>query len=465
MKDNQELQIKEELQLPKEFGIKNGELFFEDINLLNIAKRYDMPIRITFLSIIKQNISKMRAFFNEAMQTLDYKGNYLYCYCTKSSHFHHVVKTALEMNTGIEVSSASDITLLQSLLSEGILKFQTVVVCNGYKTKEYITKILSLIDSEYCHVLPIVDSLSELEYYILNVKKKLQIGIRINLSFFDSYENRSRFGISPKEILELYKNKVKLSTNIELTTLHFFNEKGILNNENYWDVLESAVKFYCCLKKLNPQLTSLNIGGGMPFDYTVNGKNSDEVVKSFVKQIVSHIQTICRVELIPEPDIITEFGTYTVGNSTSTIFKINEKKRISHYDWAIINGSFITHLPDTWATHRQFPVIPINNLQEQVRPFILGGLTCDSDDYYPNSSDSKFIMLPDTNKDQYIAFLCTGAYQDALGGFGSFNHCLTPSTKYFIIDTINEKDFSYSILPQEPKDQEILEILGYRYFS
>jgi len=56
----------------------------------------------------------------------------------------------------------------------------------------------------------------------------------------------------------------------------------------------------------------------------------------------------------------------------------------------------------------------------------LGGSTCDSDDKYINHGS--YIALPDLetlkeNKSLYIAFLDTGAYQDALKS----HHCLLSS--------------------------------------
>jgi hypothetical protein len=54
------------------------------------------------------------------MAKVDYKGDYNYCYCTKSSHFHFVLHEALKNDIHLETSSAFDINIIESLYEEGL---------------------------------------------------------------------------------------------------------------------------------------------------------------------------------------------------------------------------------------------------------------------------------------------------------------------------------------------------------
>jgi arginine decarboxylase len=453
--------IQEVIDLPDDFDIKDFKLFYRDIDLLRLSKENGTPLRFTFLPDIEEKIKEMKFYFKAAIQKTDYQGTYTYYYCTKSSHFKHVLEKAIQSHIGIEISSAYDIDLIKSLIEDASIKRGTKIICNGYKTPEYLTGISSLIQQDYCSVMPIIDSKSELFHYLENISTRtcLTIGMRINLTFLKSYNQKSRFGLSPEDIINHYQHDIKTNNQVSLTTLHFFNEKGLDTGHEYWDVLEEVVRFYCRVKRLNPRLSTLDIGGGMPFRSSLS-ETLD--LSLLVLHLVSTIKNICAEECVQEPDIMTEFGKYTVAEATATIFKINEKKPGNRLDWAIIDGSFITHLPDTWAIQQQYPVFAINNLKENNKPYLLGGLTCDSSDYYPNTRPNEYIMLPDTDHEQYIIFLHTGAYQEALSGFGGANHCLIPSPKHIIIDRDDHHDLQYTVFSDKQTSDHLLKILGYR---
>ncbi|MNL56224.1 arginine decarboxylase [compost metagenome] len=104
----------------------------------------------------------------------------------------------------------------------------------------------------------------------------------------------------------------------------------------------------------------------------------------------------------------------------------------------------------------------MNNLQEENRPFILGGLTCDSADVYPNVKEHKTVMLPHSDQEQFVAFMHTGAYQEALSGFGGVNHCLIPSPKHIIIDQGDNDELEFTTFSEKQTSDQLLQILGYR---
>lgn len=108
-------------------------------------------------------------------------------------------------------------------------------------------------------------------------------------------------------------------------------------------------------------------------------------------------------------------------------------------------------------------MLPINRWNSNYEKVFLGGLTCDSDDYYTSEQHSNAIYLPkfDQNNTLYIGFFNTGAYQDSLGGFGGLQHCLIPTPKHIIIDKDNEGNFTTKLFSKEQNPQDVLNILGY----
>ena len=186
--------------------------------------------------------------------------------------------------------------------------------------------------------------------------------------------------------------------------------------------------------------------------------------KDMVDEIVNQIKTVCDLEGVATPNIFTEFGSFTVGESGGAIYKVlYQKQQNDREKWNMINSSFITTLPDTWAINKRFIMLPINRWSDGYERVLLGGLTCDSDDYYNSEQHVNAIYLPKYNKDKplYIGFFNTGAYQETIGGFGGLQHCLIPSPKHILIQRDEEGKLTTKIFKEQQKSEDLLNILGY----
>ena len=91
-------------------------------------------------------------------------------------------------------------------------------------------------------------------------------------------------------------------------------------------------------------------------------------------------------------------------------------------DTYFINFSVFQSIPDAWAIHQLFPVMPVHRLGERpTRHVVLADLTCDSDgkvDRFIDLRDVKRTLeLHDPKDDEryWIAFFLVGAYQEILG--------------------------------------------------
>ena len=125
----------------------------------------------------------------------------------------------------------------------------------------------------------------------------------------------------------------------------------------------------------------------------------------------------------------------------------------------MINSSFITTLPDTWAINKRFILLAVNRWQDSYERVLLGGLTCDSDDYYNSEQHMNAIYMPKYNKDKplYIGFFNTGAYQESIG----LQHCLIPSPKHILIDRDADGNITTEVFCEQQKSEDLLKILGY----
>ena len=296
-----------------------------------------------------------------------------------------------------------------------------------------------------------------------DVESGCNVGIRIASEeepMFDFYT--SRLGIRYNCILDFYKQKIASNPKFKLKMLHFFINTGIKDSAYYWNELAKCVNVYCDLKMICPELDSLNIGGGFPIK---NSLAMDFDYEYMAEEILLQIKTMCNARGIPEPNIFTEFGSFTVGESGATIFQVLDMKQQNDRErWYMIDSSFMTTLPDTWGIKQRFILLPINKWNEKYQRVFLGGLTCDSQDYYNADSHANAIFLPimeDRKDPLYIGFFHTGAYQESISGFGGLQHCLQPAPKYIIIDRDENGEYSTKLFTKEQTYKSMLKILGY----
>ncbi|MGI6411366.1 MAG: arginine decarboxylase [Bacteroidales bacterium] len=457
--------IEQSFEFPtEEFEVEDGELYFYDIPLMDLVKQYGTPMKFTYLPKISENIKKARVWFNVALTKANYNGKYYQCYCTKSSHFSFVLEEALKNDIHIETSSNFDIDIVRALYESGQIDKNKFIVCNGFKMPAYIENIARLINDGFTSVIPVLDNYSELDQLLEQVEGEFSVGIRIASEEEPKFEfYTSRLGIGYKNIVQYYHDFIENNPRVKLKMLHFFINTGIKDTAYYWNELNKCMNVYCELKKVCPELTALNIGGGFPIK---NSLTFDYDYEYMAEEIVNQIKLACDANKVPEPDIFTEFGSFTVGESGGAIYSVVfQKQQNDREKWNMIDSSFITTLPDSWSISKRFIMLPINKWESQYERVFLGGLTCDSDDYYNSEQHVNAIYLPEYDEEEtlYIGFFNTGAYQEAIGGFGGIQHCLIPAPKHVLISKDEDGKISTRLYSKEQSYKSMLKTLGYTY--
>lgn len=444
----------------KEFKVENNSLQFNNLPLMDIIEKYGTPLRLTYLPKIGQQIQRARRLFNSSIANLDYKGNYYYCYCTKSSHFSFVVEEALKSNVFLETSSAFDFELIKKLEAKKKLTKDIQIICNGYKTQSYQNNIIEAIQNGYKNIITVLDNVQELDKY-QPLDEPLQIGMRIAAEEEPKYEfYTSRLGIRANDVVSYYQQKIQNNPKYVLKMLHFFIDTGIKDVNYYWTEFHKALKIYVELKRICPTLNSINLGGGMPIKQSLA---FDFDYEYMINEIVTQIKNVCSEVNVEEPHIYTEFGSYTVGETGAVIFSVlGQKQQNDRESWYMLDGSLMNNLPDIWGLSQRFIMLPINKWNEEYKQVNLGGITCDVGDYYNSDAHINQVYLPNIKEGEklYIGFFHTGAYQDTLSGYGGIKHCLLPSPPHILIDEVKGK-LVYTTFAEEQTAESMMKILGY----
>lgn len=398
-----------------ELIIKEGNYLY---NVLDAVKKYGAPLEIFFPNILEKRLEELTDLFNAYIKIYRYPSKFYYHYPMKVSQNKEFVLPIVAEGANLETASANELKLVKKMWENGRLARSLKVICNGPKTKEYLDTIAEL-KSKDLDIIPIIEDLNEYNYlhsYRGNVGIRLDVDIKVS-SHWD--RKIDRFGLDQNEILKLGKIK-------NLKILHYHSGSQIERLKDILKPLRKAMETYVQLKKINPSLETLDIGGGMPIPYDRKYKYS---IDTLIESIVKFLTNFCQKEGIKPPNIICEWGRYIVAPAQITVFQVIAKKHIAvgnNKSWYIINGSFMNDLLDTWALHQKWHVVPVNHMNMKKKAQVwLAGMTCDSDDKYTAGT---YLSLPDIEQlpegeSLYLALLDTGAYQDALAS----HHCLLSS--------------------------------------
>ncbi len=402
---------------------KAGQLVIKEgnyqYNLHDLIKKFGSPLEIAFPFIIEHRFRKIVEIFNRWIKSYRYRGKFFYHYPMKASQNKEFVLPIISEGGNLEVTSANELWLVKRLWEQGQFNTRIRVICNGSKTNHYLSLISELRDKGL-QITPIIEDRTEL--ISLNGFRG-EVGIRLDpdVKIHAHWDKKiGRFGMSAKEILSLGRIR-------NLKLLHYHMSKQIEYQEDIIAPIRKALEVYIKLYQHNRNLDMIDIGGGFPVPF--EGKPLFDI-ESIIKRIIRFIQRVTDRAGVPNPDILCEWGSYIVAPAQLTIYRILNEKLITNAvakKWYIIDGSFMNDLKDTWAIHQKWHVVPINNLQSKKLTRVwFAGLSCDSDDKY--TAGGNYILMPrledlGNGDQQYVAFLSTGAYQDAL----SSHHCLLSS--------------------------------------
>lgn len=386
-------------------------------NIHELVKKYGSTLEIVFPFIIEARVRNLIDIFNAYIKLNDYRGRFFYHYPMKVNQNKEFVLPLISEGANLETSSANELWIVKRLWEQEKFNAKIRVLCNGPKTAKYMSLIEEL-DRKGVIITPIIEEEQELEYF---KKYKGEVGVRVDLnvkvkSHWDKKFNH--FGFPEEALLRLGKIR-----NLGILSYHISSQ--IEKIEGLVAPIRRAVLLYAKLREKNPQLDTINIGGGAGVPYE---KKPFYTGKAAINRVIKTFKQVCARHGIREPNIICEWGRYAVAPAQITIFKVLSEKPVQNNGhskkWYIVDGSFINDLLDTWAIHQKWHIVPVNNLgHRRLQKTWLTGSSCDSDDKYTAGGD--YILLPklEESEDQYIAVLDTGAYQDALAS----HHCLLSS--------------------------------------
>lgn len=276
------------------------------------------PVLVRCHGILRDRVRRLQQAFRRARQQHSYSGEYSAAYPVKVNQQFSVVSDMVNAGSepvGLEAGSKSELMAVLGLSPPGGL-----VICNGYKDREYIR--IGLIARQLGQRLYLViEKRSELELVIeqaaaLGIRPLLGVRVRLASIGAGNWQNtggeKSKFGLNAAQVLALVERLRDSGLLDALQLLHFHLGSQLSDLRAIQTGTREAARFYAELQRLGAPLRVLDVGGGLGVDYEGTGSSSfcsmNYAVQDYADAIISTVKEVCQAAAIAEPEIVSECG-------------------------------------------------------------------------------------------------------------------------------------------------------------
>jgi arginine decarboxylase len=292
------------------------------------------PLLLRFSDVLRSRVRELAGCFERAIEASGYRGRYRGVYPIKANQQRQVVEEIVafgrESCMGLEAGSKPELLVGMALLeTEGAL-----LICNGYKDAAYVEMAL-LAQKLGRHVIVVIERPSELDL-VLKTARSLGvtpcIGVRVRLAtrgtgkWIESSGDRSKFGLSASEIVDVVRRLRSEDALASLELVHFHLGSQVTSIRSHKDALREASRVFAGLHQLGASVRYLDVGGGLGVDY--DGSQSQEPssmnysVQEYASDVIGAIAEACADSGAPHPDVVTESGRALVSHASVLVFDV-----------------------------------------------------------------------------------------------------------------------------------------------
>ncbi|MGX5731478.1 arginine decarboxylase [Pseudoxanthomonas beigongshangi] len=293
-----------------------------------------LPLLVRFPDILGDRLGKLQAAFAQAQADWDYRGGYTAVYPIKVNQHRGVAGTLASHageGFGLEAGSKPELMAVLALSRPGGL-----IVCNGYKDREYIR--LALIGRKLgLQTFIVVEKPSELPLVIEEARKlgvKPGLGVRMRLATLgagkwqNSGGDKAKFGLSPRQVLDLWKYLRDAGLQDCLGLLHFHMGSQISNVRDIANGMREATRYFVELSKLGATISHVDVGGGLGIDYEGTRSRSycsiNYGLNQYASNIVQPLADACEQHGLTPPRIVTECGRAMTAHHAVLVVNVAE---------------------------------------------------------------------------------------------------------------------------------------------
>lgn len=378
------------------FSIQDGNITYEDHPLITLLRRNNLtpPCLLYFPQILKSQADSLETAFKTAIKETGYQGNFQGVYPIKANP-HAAIVTAIPDSFGLEVGTKAELMV-------GLQFPNRPLICNGHKDRQMLEMI-----QHHPNSIAVIEHPQEVEA-ILSLPSQA-IGIRIGLSISGSghWANCSKFGLRQQELHQVIARLKEKGRIQDVKLLHYHIGSQTPQLGSHIEALKKAIEIMNVLRADCPNLTMLDIGGGLGITYSPGDISYNTC--SYASEIIT---TLAKSNL-PPLTLITESGRYLSAPSQVLVTEVLWKKDAHPHPIYYGNFSMFRSLPDHCSIGQEFPIFPLTRMdQPRTMKVQLADLTCDSD----GCTRSPIWLHPlKPNQPYLLGIFMVGAYQQIMG--------------------------------------------------
>ncbi len=294
------------------------------IDLYDLVKQINaqgvaLPVLLRFTDILHHRLDTLNQAFSQAIEYYKYEGAYTAVYPIKVNQQFSVVNEISSHNSSAIGLEAGSKTELMAVLALAHAK-SALIVCNGYKDRDYIRT--ALIGGQLgFKIYLVIEKQSELENIIREAKSlgvSPLLGVRIRLSAAGSgkWQNtggtKSKFGLTAGQLIEFIQQLHKHDLTHTLQLLHFHLGSQITDLLDISKGMAECARYFVEMTQRNIPINTIDVGGGLGVDYegtcSRNYFSKNYSVKEYANTIVNALHKACEQAGINPPNIVSESG-------------------------------------------------------------------------------------------------------------------------------------------------------------
>lgn len=277
-----------------------------------------LPVLVRFTDILHHRVRSLCRAFRAAGDELGYRGRYTAVYPIKVNQQRSVVEEIVAGGgdcIGLEAGSKPELVAVLASAPDG-----GIIVCNGYKDREYIR--LALIGRKLGHqVYIVIEKLSELDLVLreaaaLDIEPQLGVRVRLAAVASGNWQNsggeKSKFGLNASQVLTLVQRLHDAGKLHWLQLLHSHIGSQIPNLRDIGRGVGEAARFFGELRRLGAPIKVVDVGGGLGIDYEGTGSRHycsiNYTLEAYAREVVRGIVRLCDEQGLDHPDIVSESG-------------------------------------------------------------------------------------------------------------------------------------------------------------
>ncbi|MGC6387937.1 biosynthetic arginine decarboxylase [Ewingella sp. S1.OA.A_B6] len=291
-----------------------------------------LPALFCFPQILQHRLRSINAAFKRARESFGYEGDYFLVYPIKVNQHRRVIESLVESGEPLGLEAGSKAELMAVLAHAGMTR--SVIVCNGYKDREYIR--LALIGEKLGHkVYLVIEKMTEIKLVLeeaerLNVTPRLGVRARLSSQGSGKWQSsggeKSKFGLAASQVLQLVEMLREANRLDSLQLLHFHLGSQLSNIRDISTGVRESARFYVELHKLGVNIQCFDVGGGLGVDYEGTRSQSDCSVNyglnEYANNVIWGIGDACNEHGLPHPTVITESGRAVTAHHTVLVSNI-----------------------------------------------------------------------------------------------------------------------------------------------